>query len=260
MRYAPGLAQPFRLAPRFSSDYARRHLLQQLQQGYGASAAGRELRLPTDSLAFYGKPTETYLLDKYTRFKVLEEVLREYVPGVLVKIRKDGYHLMVVDQSYKTLVLLKENPMVLLDGVPLFDINKIMAINPLKLQKLEVVDSRYFHGLGLYNGLVSFTSYQGDVAGFQFGPRVLVQPYEGLQRPREFYAPRYESASQRQSRLPDLRTLLYWNPAIAATSSPQTLSFYSGDQAGRYLVVLQGLAADGRAGSTRFTFEVKPAL
>jgi hypothetical protein len=258
-RYAPGLARTLPLAPRWQSTYAQRHLLQQLQESYGTTGAGHVLAPATDSLAFYGKPSAAYFLDKYTRFKVLEEVLREYVPTVLVKIRKDGYHLMVVDESYKTLVLLKENPLVLLDGVPLFDINKAMAISPLKLQKLEVIASRYFHGPGLYDGIVSFTSYQGDLAGLQLGPRVLVQPYEGLQPPREFYAPRYESAQDKQRRLPDLRNLLYWSPTVAATGT-QPLRFYTGDQPGRYLVVLQGLADDGRAGSTSLTFEVKPAL
>ncbi len=43
-------------------------------------------------------------------------------------------------------------------------------------------------------------------------------------------------------------------------SSPRQMDFFTGDQAGRYLVVLQGLAANGQAGSTSFTFEVKPAL
>jgi hypothetical protein len=41
----------------------------------------------TDSLAFFGIPDEKYFLDDFTRFPTMEEVLREYVRGVLV--RKD---------------------------------------------------------------------------------------------------------------------------------------------------------------------------
>jgi len=249
---------PFRLAPRFLPDYAKRHLQQQAQGVYFGKYRSRFVVPPADSLAFYGTPDETYLLDKYTRFKVLEEVLREYVPGVLVKIRKDGFHLMVVDRTDKT--ILKENPMVLLDGVPVFNLNKLMALSPLKIQKLEVMDNRYFHGLAIYNGLVSFTTYRGDLAGFPLDPRVLVQQYEGVQRQREFYAPRYDTPQAAQSRLPDLRNLLYWNPDITTGPDARPVDFYTGDQAGRYLVVLQGLSATGLAGSTRFVLEVKPAL
>ncbi len=258
-RFASTPLPPFGLTARFQSDYAKRHLQAQVQDVFGGKYRNRYAPEPVDSLPFYGKPTETYFLDKYTRFKVMEEVLREYVPGVIVRIRKDGFHLIVVDKLNKT--VLEGNPMVLLDGVPVFNTNKIMAMNPLKIQKLEVVDGRYFHGLAAYNGIVSFTTYKGDLEGFPLDPRVLVQQYEGVQRQREFYAPRYATPQAAQSRLPDLRNLLYWNPEIALTGpEARTLDFYTGDQAGRYLVVVQGLSAAGQPGSTSLVLEVKPTL
>lgn len=65
----------------------------------------------------------------------------------------------------------------------------------------------------------------------------------------------------KQSRLPDLRNLLHWKPEIMTSGSgPQNLPFYTGDQSSRYLVVLQGIATDGLAGSTNFVLDVKPAL
>lgn len=257
--YARSVAAPFMPLPRLQADYAKRYLQAQVQTAYSPLAAPVSPTPPTDSLAFYGKPDETYLLDSYTRFKVLEEVMREYVPGVLVRTRKDGFHLLVVDKVNKT--VLSENPLVLLDGMPVFNINKVMALDPLKLRKLEVVASRYLHGRALYNGIVSFTTYQGDLAGFPLEPRALLQRYEGLQAQREFYAPRYATAQEKQSRRPDLRNLLYWNPSITTSgSSPQQVEFYTGDQAGRYLVVVQGLSDDGLAGSTSYVLEVKQAL
>lgn len=252
---------PFAPLPRFQNDYAKRHFQTQVQATYARSFKAPPLPkvAAVDSAGFYGKPDETYFLDKYTRFKVLEEVMREYVPGVVVRIRKDGFHFLVVDKTNKT--LLTENPMVLLDGVPVFNLNKMMAMDPLKIRKLEVMDTRYFHGAMMYEGLVSYTTYKGDLENFPLDARVLVQRYEGLQEQREFYAPRYDTPEARQSRLPDLRNLLYWNPNVTTTSTaPATLDFYTGDQAGRYIVVLQGLSKTGLAGSTRFTFEVKPAL
>ncbi|MCI1188561.1 hypothetical protein MON38_14115 [Hymenobacter sp. DH14] len=257
--YAASALPGYGLLPRFAPEYARRHLQAQTQRVYLDRRRPALAPETGDTTSFFGKATETYYLDRYTRFKVMEEVLREYVPGVVVRIRKDGYHLMVDDLINKA--LLGNNPMVLLDGVPVFNMNKIMALNPLKVQKLEVMDSRYVHGAAIYDGLVSFTTYKGDLEGFQLDPHALVQQYEGTQAQREFFAPRYDTPEARQSRLPDLRNLLYWNPNIGlAGATPQTLRFYTGDQAGRYLVVLQGLAADGKAGSQQFTFDVKPAL
>ncbi|GAA4031432.1 hypothetical protein GCM10022409_14570 [Hymenobacter glaciei] len=258
-RYASTAGPAVGVLPRFERDYTRRHLQAQVQQAFAGKYRSRFAVEPVDSLPFFGRPSESYLLDKFTRFKTMEEVMREYVPGVLVRISKGNYHLLVVDKVNKT--VLENNPMVLLDGVPVFNMNKIMAINPLKIRKLEVVDSRYFHGSSMYDGIVNLSTYKGDLEGFELDPRVLVQQYEGVQRQREFYAPRYDTPQSTQSRLPDLRNLLYWNPAIRTTATGVVpLEFYTGDQAGRYLVVLQGLAANGLAGSHSFVLEVKPAL
>jgi len=258
-KYRAGALPAFGLSSRFQADYVKRHFQAQVQNVYSGKYRNLFARERVDSTAFFGPPDELYMLDKYTRFKVMEEVLREYVPGVLVRIRKDGFHLLVVDRVNKT--VLQENPMVLLDGTPVFNVNKIMAMNPLKIQKLEVIDGRYFHGQAIYNGIVSFTTYKGDLEGFPLDAHALVQEYEGVQRQREFYAPRYDTPQAQQSRLPDLRNLLYWNPSVRTTGGqPQTLDFYTGDQTGRYLVVVQGLAANGLAGSTSTVLEVKPTL
>ncbi|HEX8425933.1 MG2 domain-containing protein [Hymenobacter sp.] len=258
-QYAARAVAPFVPLTRLQQDYAKRHFQSQVQSLYARKYENRYTAPPVDSLPFFGKPDEQYFLDKYTRFKVLEEVMREYVPGVVVRIRDDGFHFLVIDKVNKT--VLTENPMVLLDGVPIFNINKIMKMDPLKIQKLEVIDSRYLHGAALYSGIVSYTTYKGDLEGFLLDPGVLVQQYEGLQGQREFYAPRYDTPQAKQSRLPDMRNLLYWNPAITSSSGePSKLEFYTGDQAGRYMVVVQGLSGKGAAGSTSFTFEVKQAL
>jgi len=150
--------------------------------------------------------------------------------------------------------MLSENPLVLLDGMPVFNLNKIMAFDPLKVRRLDVLTTRYFLGPLLYDGIVSYATYTGDLAGFPLDAHALLQEYEGLQGEREFYAPRYDTPAQKQSRLPDFRNLLYWNPQ-ADTKAP--LSFYTSDQAGTYRVVVQGLSESGLSGSSSsYTFTV----
>ena len=252
---APGLAP---LPVRWAASLSERHLLVQALGAY-PTPAPRLRPVPGDTVAFYGKPSEQFSLDDYTRFPTVEDVLREYVPAVLVRKRRDGFHFMVVDRPRH--LNLQENPLTLLDGLPVFNLNQIMAFDPLKIKRLDVMASRYFLGSQLYDGVVSFTTYQGDLGGFPLNPKALIEEYEGLQVPREFYAPRYETAAQQQSRLPDLRHLLYWNPDLRLPpNSSQALNFYTGDQPGRYLVVVQALSASGQPGSTSFTFDVKPTL
>lgn len=254
VRWAP-LALPQALAPAL----AERHVQVQVAQYFASAAPSPAAGAASDSASFFGKPDERYRLDDYTRFKTMEEVMREYVPGVRVRKRRDGFHFVVFDRPGQT--YFQHDPLVLLDGLPIFDTDKVMAFDPLKVKQLDVLTARYFQGPLVYDGVVSYTTYRGDLGGFDINPHALVEEYEGPQGARQFYAPRYESAQQQQSRLADLRNLLHWEPQLLLRANqPGSLTFYTSDQAGRYLVVTQGLANDGRPGSTSFTFEVKPAL
>ncbi|QKG53796.1 hypothetical protein [Hymenobacter sp. BRD67] len=257
-RYAATLPGALALSPRLEPALTQRHLQTQLQNAYFGKLARYEVPA-RDTTDFYGRPSEQYRLDDYTRFKVLEEVMREYIMGVRVRMHKDGFHFLVADKARQ--MMFHEDPLVLLDGVPQFNLNKLMAFDPLRIRKIAVMTKRYFYGPETYEGVVSFATYKGDLAGFALDPRALLEEYEGIQGHREFFAPRYETAAQQSTTLPDLRNLLYWNPEVKLTAGGgQTLTFYTSDQAGRYLVVAQGLSNDGQAGSTSFTFEVKPAL
>jgi hypothetical protein len=97
-----------------------------------------------DSSAFYNEPDARYYLDDYTRFVVMEEVMREYVAGVNVRKNRDGFYFMVIDIERN--VLLDANPLMLLDGVPVFDADEIIALDPLKVEKIETVKTRFGKG------------------------------------------------------------------------------------------------------------------
>jgi hypothetical protein len=207
-----------------------------------------------DSSAFFGKPDKSYLLDNYVRFTTVEEVLREYTSWLTVAKRRGRFKVTMFNE----IRLLEDDPLVLYNGIPVFDMNKAFAIDPLKVKKLDVVNSRYYYGPARFDGVLSFTGYKDDLAGFEIDPRALVLDYEGLQLQRKFYSPVYDTDEQRSSRLPDFRNALYWQPEVYTNVQGNTnLSFYTSDQPGKYIGVIQGLTTNGEAGSTYFTFEVK---
>lgn len=209
-----------------------------------------------DSSAFYGVGDQVYYLDNYTRFPVLEEVMREYVPGVLVRKRRDGFHFIVLDATKRG--VLDGDPLILLDGVPVLNLNTFMKFDPLKIRKLEVVMRNYIIGPVRAPGIVSFTTYTGDLAGYEIKPPAVVMDYQGLQVNREFYSPSYDNAKARNNRMPDQRTLLHWKPYVTTTAEGrQTIEFYTSDIPGHYQVVLEGITSSGKAGSASTTFEVR---
>ena len=257
-QHAAGSPQLLTLPESMAASLRRRHAQAEVRARFSDSLPTPYWLPKLDSTAFYGPPSERYYLDKFTRFKSLEEVLREYVPGVLVRIRKDGFHLLVPDYQNRTDM---EDPLLLLDGVPVFNTNRLMAFDPLKIQRLDVLTNQYFLGPVVHQGIISFTTYQGDLGGFPVDSHALLEDYEGLQGQRDFYAPRYDTPAAARSRLPDFRNLLYWNPAVATRANAESeISFYTSDQAGRYRIVVQGLAATGLTGSADYTIEVTPSL
>ena len=209
-----------------------------------------------DSSAFYGKADETYFLDDFTRFTVMEEVMREYVSGVMVRKRRDGFHFLVLNNIRKT--LFQDDPLIILDGMPIFDVDRIMAFDPLKIKKLEVFTGRYYLGPLHFPGLVSYSTYGGDLGGFTLDQKSLSLNYEGLQRQRVFYSPQYETQKQRESRRPDRRHLLYWNPHVTLDAAgKQQLEFFTSDLTGNFTIVVEGLSKAGYAGSNVSTISVK---
>ncbi len=208
-----------------------------------------------DTLPFYGNADNQYYLDDYTRFITMEEVMREYVADVRVRKNNEAFSFRVNDKTYNS--YFETAPLVLMDGVPVFNLNKMIDFDPLKIRKIEVVARKFFQNNFIYDGIIQYHSYQGDLSGYQLDASALVVEYEGLQLEREFYSPVYETASQTQSRLPDFRNLLYWSPEIHTDKlGKKQLTFYTADSTGKYIVVVQGITANGLAGSNTAFFTV----
>ena len=260
-----GAAFPaFRISEKTRDELSAANLSLAVQEAYYKNELSKMEEPQIDSLPFYYRPTKTYLLDNYTRFTTMEEVLREYVIEVNVLRRKKEYHLNVFNEQGFLLQnlqpsqkIFEKDPLILLDGVPVFNVDKLIAYDPLKVQKLEVVADKYYWGPITAYGITSFTTYQGNLPGFTLNPHDIIIDYDGLQKQRIFYAPDYSSQKVLQSHLPDFRDLLYWSANVkTGASGAGSLSFYTSDVPGKYVVVLQGISPNGDAGSQQAMFEV----
>jgi hypothetical protein len=239
----------------FEDIILERSIAMQVQDVYPNNKFNTIANALSDSSAFFGLADETYYLDDYTRFPVMEEVMREYVRGVLVRKRKDGFHFLLPDKLNNS--ILHDDPMILLDGLPIWDADQIMKFDPLKVRKLEVVNRVYYLGAMFFPGVVSYSTYQGDLGGLELDRRVVSVDYEGLQYAREYYSPVYDDKTSRLSRLPDQRSLIYWNPDVKLNSQKVALPFYTSDLKGKFVVVVKGLSDEGQPLSATTSFEVR---
>jgi hypothetical protein len=261
--YATIKTFPLVLSPSYADRIVSKSIGMQVQNIYSGSYL-RQFNYPDrDTTAFYGKPDAVYFLDNYTRFTTLEEVLREYVIFMSVQKTRGKFHIPLVDLTAQALVhdkqiLFDNDPLVLLDGVPLFDISRFMNMDSRKIRKLEIYNRRQEWRGAYFDGILNWTTYNGNLSDLELDPNAIAIDYEGLQPERIFYAPVYDTNEKINNHLPDFRNLLYWAPSIHTTENGKAVTgFYSSDTKGKYAIVIQALAADGKSGSAVSTFEVK---
>ncbi|WP_315820031.1 hypothetical protein [Paraflavitalea speifideaquila] len=238
---------PLNVSPALEQTLTEGSINMQVQNAFYSDRLTQFAIPNIDTTAFFGSSYPKYLMDDYVRFTTTEEILREYVPDVAVR-KSDGQFQLYIF-NWETERHYRSSPLVLLDGVPV-SIQKIMTYDPLKLRQLQVVTDRYVAGDFTFDGIISFTTYHGDLNDLKLDSRAVILDYDGLQMQREFYAPVYETPEQVASRLPDFRNLLYWNPDIQTDASGKAgIHFWTSDLKGRYAGVLQGIDSNGHAGS-----------
>lgn len=197
-----------------------------------------------DTTSFYGKPDREYKLDDFTRFLTMEEVLKEFVGEITVKKQGESFFFRVKDKNMGG--FFETDPMILIDGVPVFDATRMMKFDPLKINTIDVVESKYFHNSQVYDGIVSFRTYEGDLAGYELNPNAIVIEYNAIQKHQEYYSPQYENEQQKKSRMPDFRNVLLWQPNINTTvDGTAKINFYTSDYKGKFMVYVQGLSSSG---------------
>lgn len=253
---------PVRNTPRFAlpekwvAQLEEHYLSQQVQTAFGTLPAVPVINdIAADTSTFFGQADKTYFLDAYTRFPTLEEVLREYVPEVAVRKRDAAFHYRVLNVPYGQ--FFDEDPLVLLDGVPQFDIDGLMAADPLKIRKLEVVTRRYAKGLDVYPGIMSFTTYGANRDGVPLPGGAQALNIAGNLSPQAFRQVQHSGLTEAGNRIPDRRLQLCWLPALqTGADGKQNFSFFTSDVAGTYAIVVHGITKGGIAGSAVVFFEV----
>ena len=63
---------------------------------------------------------------------------------------------------------------------------------------------------------------------------------------------------RRESRIPDYRNTLFWSPDVKTDADGRAaVEFYTSDEAGDYMVLVEGFTPDGHRGSATFLYSVK---
>ena len=132
--------------------------------------------LDYDEAAFGTKPYLTYNLDEYRQFFTVREVLLEYVSCVSNR-KVNGVPRLVVfsdetpnEGSWPTLVLI--------DGMPVNDIERLLDYDARRVHYINIYNGQYTFGNGIYNGILSLISRSGRLTNYPVEPNVQYLVYE----------------------------------------------------------------------------------
>ena len=198
---------------------------------------------------------ETKLSD-FISFPSMHDVFREIVNGVSVPIK--GVDLRVFSKEQEK--NFERPPVYFVDGIPTFDSKYVLNLNPSTIDVIGLISSeqsiKQFGYLGR-NGIVAINS-KSDKSFPELPEQKEFVKYLGYLPKTEYTPPTYFSKKPQNSRIPDLRSLLFWDPALNVnTTGKLEIEFYTSDEVGEYKVLVQGVAKDGSIISELSTFEVR---
>jgi hypothetical protein len=187
---------------------------------------------------FYGKPDEVLVLENYIQLTSLEEYFNELALYAKVRKAKGGRYFKVIGPNAD---LNKYEPLILVDWVAIDDPEKILAISPQNVSRLEIINQVYCKGGVFYGGIVSIVSRNGDFAGIELPSSSVFINYKFLSECQDF-----RISADKNPNHPDTRNTLLWEPDFMLQSGEvNTVCFTTSDNPGAYLAVLKVLYKNG---------------
>ena len=213
-------------------------------------------RLPVEEKPdFYGASDSEIRLSAYIELTSLKEVIKEIMPGVSTVRKNDQLNFRLINQYQSQ--SFENNPLVIVDGVPVDDIRKVLNINSREIERIEVLPTRYFISDIVLDGILHFISKKGNLGLIDLERSVYRLQYELPQNFDSFISPDYSVDSIKYGRIPDFRNTLYWNPDLHTDKTGKaSVEFYTSDEAAEYLIIIEGITMDGRTGFASSTLKV----
>jgi len=193
---------------------------------------------------FYGKPDIELIMDDYIKLPVMEEVFLELLPGAFLKMKRSVYEISIADPVTNSIYDIP--PVLLIDGVVIDEPEIIAGLDPETVEEIDVVKERYMVGDYMSYGIVNVITRAGDYSYVTLPDHAVRLSYIVAEPVCSFHFPDYSTSEMKQSRIPDFRNTLYWNPSVEPDEEGKArVEFWSSDYNTDYLINIQGITAGG---------------
>jgi hypothetical protein len=205
---------------------------------------------------FYGIPEMEIRLDDYIKLPVMQEVFFELVPGVVLRSRRGGFEMRIINPL--TGLFYEEQPLVMIDGLIINDLTVIVNLDPEAVEKIEVVKTPYLVGDLILKGIVNIITRTGNFSGVTTPEFAAEIPYRVTEVLPRYKKTVYSEQLTKDSRKPDLRNTIHWETYSGAQVKEKfETGFWTPDTPGDYVIDIQGVTVGGDVFSLSKTVTVK---
>jgi hypothetical protein len=178
----------------------------------------------------------------YVSLNDFAEISKEIIPALRIRKTRDRYFAEYPGLQY--LSPEGSEPEIFLDGVPIDDINQVIALGSDQISRIESLpDIRYFGDI-TFSGILAVFSRGHKISNINFTNPVLhlealsSQPYT---RPVLF------STNTINKHNPDVRQLLLWDPEVILKSSEvKQIDLFASDLEGLFRIDIHGVTSEGK--------------
>lgn len=184
-----------------------------------------------DPWVFYGKADEVIDMNDYIELPQMEEVFRELSRFVLLSGTGKNLRIQVLDKYTNRIT--GNNPLILIDGVPMDSHQQVLAIKPSSVKRIAVVAGKYFYRGSRFDGIIDIELRKKNPG---LNSEYITKEYIGYTDYQEGQFPEYSGISRRS----------FWQPYLKGRNGIFQGVFRAGDIPGTYTICVDGKDRKGR--------------
>jgi len=201
---------------------------------------------------FYGNPSMTIKFDDFIKLPTMTEYITEVTPQVSLIRTSNRKKVFRVSGDHPDLEFYA--PLVMVDGVAVFDVESVLAISPRYINRLEIVDAPYVKGNVTFGGIINIISRNDDMGFIDLPLSGLLVNYLMLDQPLP--DPGLEAPTE--GHLPDVRNTLFWDSdMVLVPGETVDCDFFTSDVKGDYEILVRGYDSSGKYISQSAYFRVE---
>ena len=216
----------------------------------------RDSKIMNYTTLFYGKADSSYSFQKFIDLPTFEEYFVEIFSQTKIVKGENGKQIKL---SYLgSRIELNQFPLLLVDGIPIFDVDKFLSISPSEIDKVEIINDYYVLGGIIYGGIIHLYTKKKNFASLIDTKNISFYKFNGFTEKNKFREIKYTDEIPLESRKADYRNTLYWNPEIITDENGEAnFSFYTSDEKGKFLITIEGVGENGETGSKQMVLDVE---